>query len=307
MNHLIQSVNGHDFVPFNSVGGPIQEAVLPLIAKVDDRLWPVGTAFVIYPGGLLLTARHVLEEAERHAIPRQRSDGSTYRHYELYALYMSSSRAEGIDLFGGSLPVDELWCADSHDVAIVRVNLPRHVETDEPLWLRSTTILGTRPPRVGSPVAAIGYCKMTAEEVTEGTVDYSQETAISTGRVTEVFHQRRDGVLATYPCFHVDCRFDSGMSGGPILDDRGRVCGIVSRGLTSADEEHTGLGASIWPALGIPIQLHMDGTCMTTNLLELARRQLIALDETDARVEVVNGQVRVLYNAAEEWKPRHTV
>jgi len=44
--NVIQSVKGHGFVPLNSVGGPLQKAVLPLIARVDDRWWPVGTAFV---------------------------------------------------------------------------------------------------------------------------------------------------------------------------------------------------------------------------------------------------------------------
>jgi S1-C subfamily serine protease len=296
---ILQSIDGGGFEPFKTVGGPIQECVMPLLSKVNDVIRPVGTAFAIHPHGLLLTARHVLEEAVSHAEARQRLDGTSCQHYELQALYMSSG-SSGTELLGGPLPVLELWGDEHQDVAIVRVDLPRNVVTGEPLRLR-TAVLGTRPPKEGNPVVAVGYYKMAASSVTAGQLTYQQETAISAGRVTEVFHERRDRTLAKYPCFHVDARFDSGMSGGPIFDDRNRVCGIVSRGVTSVDGQHTGLGASIWPALALPMQLNVTGEMETTTLFDLARRKLLRLDEREAELEVVEGVVRIHFNAAAKW------
>jgi S1-C subfamily serine protease len=298
---VIQTIDGSAFDAFNSVGGPLQECVLPLIAKVGNRLWPVGTAFAVHPYGLLVTARHVIAEAASHAEVRTDANDKDYKHYELVALYMSSSRSDGGQLFGGALNVLEVWCPDEQqDVAIIRVEVPVNVETREPLKLRCAKI-GTRPPKKGNPVAAVGYYKMSAEMVVEGQVDYGQQTAISTGFVTEVFHRRRDNVLATYPCFHVDGRFDNGMSGGPIFDDRNLVCGIVSRGLSSSDGWH-GVGASIWSALIIPIQPDVGGKVEWTTLLQLARRGIVPLDESEAPVEINDGILRIRYKSKAEWK-----
>jgi S1-C subfamily serine protease len=302
---VLQTIHGHAFEEFKTVGGPIEECVMPLLAKVDGLLWPVGTAFAIHSAGLMVTARHVVEEAASHAVPRHGADGSSYMHYELIALYLSAQLGGGeSELLGGLLPVVEVWSDEQQDVAILRVDLPRNTDTGESLRLR-TVRLGVRPPKQGNPVVAYGYYKMAASRVVDGDVTYKQSTAISSGRVIDLFHEKRDSLLATYPSFHVDARFAPGMSGGPIIDDRDRVCGIVSRGVTSEDDVHTGLGASIWPVLALPIRLNVDGSGLRdTTLLELARRKILPLDEDGATIDVSEGVVRIHYKADEEWRAR---
>jgi S1-C subfamily serine protease len=287
---IVPGVPGRAFVPFDTIGGPIQECVLPLVAIVDDVVYPVGTAFAIHPEGILMTAAHVLEYAASFARPIRRADGTTYLHYELYALYMSDQQSSPLALFGGPLPVDKVWAAAEHDVAVTLARLPYNAETRQKLRLR-TARLRPRPPKVGDHIAAFGYRAMEASRILERRVTYKQETAISTATVTEVFDETRDRGAANFPCFHVDARFDHGMSGGPIFEESGAVCGIVSRGMFP----DLSLGASLWPALGMSIDISIDDQPMTITLYELARRRMLDVDASFESVSLTESGVSIRY------------
>ncbi|MBD2129014.1 serine protease [Microcoleus sp. ZQ-A2] len=60
-----------NFSPLTEFGHVIQQVVMPIVAKVYDRLIPIGTGFVIAPDGLMMTAAHVLIEAEKHKIRKK--------------------------------------------------------------------------------------------------------------------------------------------------------------------------------------------------------------------------------------------
>lgn len=277
-------------MPFDTVGGPIQECVLPLVTIVADEVYPVGTAFAIHPEGLLMTAAHVLKCAASLARPAQGADGTSYLHYELNALYMSAQQSRTPSLFGGPLPVSKLWTSSEHDVAIAFARLPRNIETGEKLRLRVVR-LRPRPPKVEDHIAAIGYRAMEASRIVEGCVTYKQETAISTASVTEVFDIVRDRCAANFPCFHVDARFDRGMSGGPIFDEDGAVCGVVSRGMFP----NLSLGASLWPALGLKLEISVEDQPGTLTLYELARRGMVEVDSSFESVWLTEDGIAIRY------------
>lgn len=275
-----QEVPEYAFAPFEGeLGGPLQEAVFPLVAIVNDILHPVGTAFAIHPEGMLITARHVLEYA-----------ASLSKTYGLYALYMSAANkvdnpepGEAPPIFGGLFPIEKFWADNLHDVAVCLSNPPVIMKTGKRLQLRCIKLEVT-PPRVGEHISAVGYYAMQA--TSDGTNLYEQKTAISTATVTEIFHVSRDKSAANYPCFHTDARFDAGMSGGPIMNENGNACGIVSRGMLP----DLSLGASIWPAFG----MQLDAGLEKTTLYEMAKKGIIDVSSIDA-LRSVDGGVSIHY------------
>ena len=64
-----------------------------------------------------------------------------------------------------------------------------------------------------------------------------------------------------FPCFRTNARFDGGMSGGPVFNASGRVCGLVCSTYPpfSEDEEHASYATLVWPAFAIPVDLDRVG------------------------------------------------
>lgn len=114
------------------------------------------------------------------------------------------------------------------------------------------------PPAVGSPIAAFGYHSST---IADGDpIPWRHQASNSFGRVEEVFVERRDRRL-DFPCFSVDAQFDGGMSGGPVFNDAGELCGLICSSLPAVapDTRHTSYVASLWPALGAVLDLELQG------------------------------------------------
>ena len=55
----------------------------------------------------------------------------------------------------------------------------------------------------------------------------NDEFMSSVGVVREIHDWRRDKVNLPFPCYRVGARFDAGMSGGPVFDEYGSLCGLV--------------------------------------------------------------------------------
>lgn len=71
-----------------------------------------------------------------------------------------------------------------------------------------------------------------------------------------------------------------GMSGGPIFNDSGRLCGIVCYGMNQLEgvfNDHLSYGMSLWPLMGIIMNIGDRGESIDNAypLLDLARRGII--------------------------------
>lgn len=290
------------FNPFDEFGGPSQQCVLPLVAKVDDSLFPVGTGFVINSDGLFVTAAHVLTEAHAKAVRRQnQEDTQYYDHLEFYAIYVSQEPIPGTNhTVGGLLPIDYAWIPNELDIGFGWLRLPRRVPENTLLHTYSVRI---RPaiPKIGDKITALGYYKMTgAFKMGEpAIIEYALETAISQGTIQEVYPTYRDKGMLSFPCFQTDARFDHGMSGGPIFDEHGNVCGVVCSGLNSFKEtsvedtnEFISYGSLIWPIFGchIDIAKQPGSPPEKTLLYDLAHEGHIITDDTLNYVQVVTNK-----------------
>lgn len=206
---------------------PIQEIALRVVVERPGwEMHVIGTATLI-GGFLAITAKHVIDAVigmfgARQQGPRQiEVEGYSLRLYQVLPgpIYRVWN-------------VFRAWICPS-DIAILHLGLDRTSEADGAVEWRALR-LRVVPPPSGQKVLAFGY-RESKIEVTEGT-DGTHHIALndvgttSIGEVGQIFPERRDSSMLTFPCFEVYARFAPGMSGGLIIDEDGALCGLVCAG-----------------------------------------------------------------------------
>lgn len=260
---------------------------MPLLVVREESVVAVGTGFVITPNGLMITASHVVEEAVKHGIQQRRQDGGLDYELQLYALYVTNQKIdEHGQYMGGPLPVLKFWHSPELDIAFCRLGSPY----GQGGWMPNFPVFRLSPsaPAVGDTICGCGYYKMKGEvdhRAADGKIEvhYSQNTAYTPGCVIEVHPVRRDSANLRFPCFRTDARFDAGMSGGPVVNEHGSVCGVICYSLP-ADEsypEHVSYASLLWPAFGTAIGVERLGEeSAVTTLYDLAKQGCVEVDSS---------------------------
>jgi hypothetical protein len=257
---VLFSLDPDSFVPFESITAPIQKCVMPLIAECQGHFKPVGTGFIIHPSGIMMTARHVIAEAQRLA---EEHTGVRGAPYGFNALYVSEDKLSETMNVGGLLPINWIRENEAFDIAICKVNLPIHVETGE-LISTMQTRLSVNIPKPGERILAAGYHDMKMGEVdwsdTAPVCDVAVATAYSTGQVVDIFPERRDAGFLRFPIAQGDARFKYGMSGGPVFNEMGRVFGVVCSSLDDGNQRpYIGYVSMLWPAMLLTLDASLNG------------------------------------------------
>jgi hypothetical protein len=214
---------------------PEERSVLEMMASVvpvaeieDDTITALGSAFFISNLGLLITARHVVDEAIRKDRPEGRSAGRPGHHYVIVVPRNSSDTP--LEVIG--LPVQQIgFDSTTSDVAVLRVDMNQFPDDLLP-HLRPWPLAHVRP-EPGEECTIYGYGAMLVGEpidVSDVTrINWMQQLDTSRGPVGDVFPGGRDSGLAPHPCFEVRTVVRGGMSGGPAFTNRG-LCGVFSAG-----------------------------------------------------------------------------
>lgn len=203
----------------------------------------IGTATVL-SGNLLVTAKHVLqdmydampesphhEDEQNHLIAIQILPGPEYVLWDI---------------------VEAIACPIEDILLLRTAKNPATSNPDLPLRWRQP-IVNPFSPVVGSRVAAFGYRlgEATTSRNAEGGhhVDLNDEPIMSVGIVQEIHEWKRDNYLLPFPCYQVNARFDGGMSGGPVFEESGALCGIVCNGMAGAHDEGNPISyvSMLWP------------------------------------------------------------
>ena len=216
-------------------------AIGPVTTAQDHQTHDaMGTATVIAPH-LAITCKHVVED---HFRSYRLRDGANEANFFLSATMVMASGQVAFDLL-----VKAVTLSPHTDVAFLHLGgLPEPLPFAE--W--ALPVVDLFPPVVGSVVHAVGYHSARAEvDHARREIRVHREVAISEGVVVDIHEERRDGRL-NFPCFQTDARFDGGMSGGPVFNDQGALCGIISSNLppSSDGEPHVSYVATLWPIAG---------------------------------------------------------
>ena len=239
-------------------------AILPLFAVARDATWyPLGTCFVVAITGageaaFALTARHNLTTAvDLLRLRRHRSHSSALREFvpeqqqfslgdrlgEIYAVVPEAVPAGTQLTHGPQSPANltHAWLSQAGDVALIRL------QTVEPSRFHVTLKLNSYPLYVGEAIAAFGNIP----HIFAQTQNHDEQQFTATAGMK---WQRRDGVV-TQQCLNGysihkwagylgSTPFDSGMSGGPVLDAQMRVRGLVGGDMSlNPDDGAAGSGA----------------------------------------------------------------
>ncbi len=227
---------------------PISEIALRVVVEFSGwQLYVVGTATLI-AGHVAITARHVLDYVVRTYGAKQKAgmqmeiDGYELKLYQVlpgpkYRIWR----------------VCTAWvCAT--DIVVLHLGLDRATLPDEKIEWRQLS-LRVLPPPVGQKVIAFGYreSKINVTEGDDGThhIELNDRPTTSIGTVRQIYHSQRDAVMLSFPCFEVEARFDSGMSGGMVVDETGALCGLICASLQNSDPSALPMSyvASLWPML----------------------------------------------------------
>jgi hypothetical protein len=280
----------------------LERVVVPLFAVDGEARWhPVGTGFII--GGLgsgnalLMTAAHnlvYLQNLERQSYqqesnipgPFQRKPGSitNFKETKLYACVLSGTVNHLVE-------VQRSWLNKDMDICVSVINLPENMKNEKSKFCLA---MNTNPVRIGDSLSAIGYPFLSAKFVEEP--DYEKQIfkvrvgfkpEIRNGTVLEVLNQ---GVgIHKGPGFILSTPFDSGMSGGPIIefvDGIPIVRGVISSDM-STDENRMNSGTGIrafarmiWTSLMIDSQMTIvlepeNRTIEIDNLIDFIKHGII--------------------------------
>jgi S1-C subfamily serine protease len=130
------------------------------------------------------------------------------------------------------------------------------------------------PPAKGEKITAFGYAS-TSTILEEGLqLKFGLNPSLSEGVVTEVYPLSRDSVMLSFPSFEVKTHFIGGMSGGPIFNEAGEICGLICSGY---DDTPVAYGVVLWPMTGIRIDHSVPKVVSEGpfTILELARAGLM--------------------------------
>jgi len=228
-------------------GTPLSELALRLVANFyigEPRC--IGTVFSVC-GNVLVTARHVVEEFFRSGKPT--SDGQSEIEQDLVAIQVITD--EGVDYCVWQL--FSVIADPASDLAVIHLAAEPARSPDAKARPLQVPYIEPFAPKIGDRVCAFGYRegRIVLSKNSDGGrhLDLSDEPMMSVGIVRDVHEWKRDNVQLPFPCYQVSARFDGGMSGGPVFDETGALCGVVCSGIEGAhdDGEPISYVSTLWP------------------------------------------------------------
>jgi len=219
---------------------------------------------------LIMTARHVVQgywDSYNNSRVKMDQPGKKMAPFEMFAVQAPGNSAE-----------PALWAASKvavcpySDLALVSVvPVDDLAKAQPPLGSLRMNIL---PPTKGEKTTAFGYASTSVLAETGQQVKFQLNPSTSMGTVTQVFPEKRDDSLLSFPSYEVEARYIGGMSGGPIFNEAGELCGLICSGYDVAPVAY---GVVLWPMVGIRIDHLIPGVISAPpyTILELARAGLM--------------------------------
>lgn len=242
------------FLPVHSEDKLLYE-LMPLLIGIgaDKNLLAYGSCFIAYPH-MAITAKHVVEELLREDPDIALGKPCKFEYWIVQSTWNHGRHNYVV------WTIDTIGISPHSDIAIIWL---RGLDKNAAQYKEWKTVPTTfDPPPVGTTITAFGLhnvrfdgSRVNAENQFEH-IEVKFDRSISTGIVKQHHWGGRDRGLYNFPCFEVDARFDHGMSGGLVINERSEVCGIVCGSLpaSSDSEEHVSYVTMLWPMMAISVR-----------------------------------------------------
>lgn len=250
------------FKTLEEMGNDLTECALHLVAagpvgSTNPHVDPLGTASLIAPH-LAVTAKHVAQDYFRTY--QTKVSNGIVANFSLEAIMYLDKGTTAV-----SVPVTSLTMCQFSDIALLRLGgLPNPPPFSK--WIHPR--LDLRMPPIGSPILGMGYHSAFVASHERHMI--SRELSLTTGHVIDWHQSGRDSRL-NFPCFQTDARFDGGMSGGPVFNEVGALCGVISSNLPPYElgEPHISYVATLAPIAAEFINYGLTGADSTERTLVL--------------------------------------
>lgn len=229
----------------------ITEFALALTAVKNEEYHPSGTAIIIAPF-LAISARHVMEDYVDKFESFTINDNSINYEgtFSLIAVQFIGDKNAAI------WNITKVTTCQSTDICYLRLSPGQNVDKNYKWRIPK---IDFSIPKIGDRISGFGYSESNII-FSDNVVEWSHFPATTIGEVLELHEEKRDINMLNFPCFMVNARFDGGMSGGPVFNDNGYLCGLICSNLppSESDQQHVSYVTLLWPALGVNLDLPYD-------------------------------------------------
>lgn len=241
--------NGDVNRDFDAVNGQnIEGLALAVCGVRPDQLEPGGTCFLLAQG-VAVTARHVIDDIDAKFQLAAQKAGRNERDY---SIQVALQEVNPNVLF----EVEHVYICAMSDIAILNV---RALTEDAFNYPVRTPSLNFWPPAIGEEIFGFGYSRQSVSVTDDGRLKWTGTKLAAEGAVTQVFPENRDNILY-FPSFETNADFKGHMSGGPVVNNRGEVVGIISRGWEFGEVgPAVSYGAALWPMLSTNVRIPREG------------------------------------------------
>jgi len=279
-------------------GDSLHQGVLPIFAMSNNNFVPLGTGFIITNSGIMMTARHVIENIIDNK--EIRDSGEPIENFGLFALYSSDkkntkTRISSDCYIGGPIRIIGITTSKSIDIALCQLQLMKKIDTGEQLQYPIVR-LNLSIPKVGMKILGVGYCKnkvSSDEYIKKGYkkiryLNYSHEFITTGGEIVEVIESQGN---RRWPHFRTTAKFESGMSGGPVFIENGSVCGVICSSLSNCTDEsgYISYVSDLGPTLSFKVDILLEGKTepQKFTLFELIKLNIINADDSKNSIEII--------------------
>jgi hypothetical protein len=283
-------------------GHPIGAGVYPFLISLEGRQLPVGTAFCVSRIGLIASAVHnPLHALEYHPrgdyLKQQRDRRSSIDFgdigFSVLHNWISADNTLQVNIW----PLEGAHGAHPTDLVF---GSARFQQSFPYLPLR----LSFAVPRIGSRVICVGYTDTAVESgalsndalrsgaIADWPKHYHHRLRAVEGTVRHIFTQgfAPSGYLRG-ACFEIDVEVASGMSGGPVFNEDGFVCGVVSATASGWFDRPSSLVSLFYPALMTDVTFGFQMGPMRMNathpLIALTTHGTIVTDGSESMVGIL--------------------
>ena len=282
-----------------SDGDLLYQTVLPIFAMSEKNIIPLGTGFIITNSGLMLTARHVIEEIVDKK--EFRDVNEPIQNFGLFALYSSDKKNDKTTIssncyVGGPIRIISFTTDKNLDIALCQLELMKNINTGQQLQFPIVK-LNLSIPKIGMKILGVGYCKnkvLSDKNIKKGTdtkvrqIKYSDKLVTTGGEIAEIIESQG---FRHWSHFRTTAKFESGMSGGPVFIENGSVCAVICSSISNCHEESEYISyvSDIGPALSFKAKILLEGEKEPheVTLFELIKMNIVSVDDSKKDLEII--------------------